>query len=363
MSSDYDREQLERELAIRMQELAPTPASDALQRATARVAATQQRYARVARLAGAVGSRGWARAGATAAVVAAALVVGVVIGRTVLPIATGPVGSSTPPWSQAPVNQITWDEPSWYMFVWEGCSDGTAAGRFLVTVEERHVVAFEGIEERSKRLEGTFDLRTMPTIGYMIGRANEALGRTEPLDLGGRPTATDELPSVRYETDPVDGHPTRIDIDWVPEAIDDEECYVITEYALAPFPPSDQAEIGWQEPRHYTFVFEASCGLRVLHGRFRAYVADGVTYRYEALDERAGAFPFEPEDIPTLGEMLARANEALLDAQSSVELVTDPVDGHPVHIDIDWIVSAIDEEECYEILRYEPVAPGSSPTN
>jgi hypothetical protein len=50
------------------------------------------------------------------------------------------------------------------------------------------------------------------------------------------------------------------------------------------------------------------------------------------------------------------------DAQRALELVTDPVDGHPVRIEIDWTESAIDDDECYEILRYEPLAPWSSPT-
>jgi hypothetical protein len=78
-----------------------------------------------------------------------------------------------------------------------------------------------------------------------------------------------------------------------------------------------------------------------------------VTYRYERLGDDTSTFPLEPAQIPTLGEMLARGLKAQADAQSSVELVTDPVDGRPVRIEIDWIENAIDDEECYEILSYE----------
>jgi hypothetical protein len=43
-------------------------------------------------------------------------------------------------------------------------------------------------------------------------------------------------------------------------------------------------------------------------------------------------------------------------------LVTDSVDGHPVEIFIDWAPEAIDDEECYEILRYEELDPEAGPS-
>jgi hypothetical protein len=45
---------------------------------------------------------------------------------------------------------------------------------------------------------------------------------------------------VSLVTDPADGHPLQVDIDWLPEAIDDEECYVISDYAPAAASPSSQ---------------------------------------------------------------------------------------------------------------------------
>jgi hypothetical protein len=68
----------------------------------------------------------------------------------------------------------------------------------------------------------------------------------------------------------------------------------------------------------------------------------------------------EPADVPTLGEMLRRAAEATASGESEVTVERDPVDGHPTLVDIDWIVNAIDDEECYEILAYEPAAPDPS---
>lgn len=36
-----------------------------------------------------------------------------------------------------------------------------------------------------------------------------------------------------------------------------------------------------------------------------------------------------------------------------VSLATDPTDGHPVTLEIDWVLAAIDDEECYAVS--EPV--------
>jgi len=39
---------------------------------------------------------------------------------------------------------------------------------------------------------------------------------------------------VTLALDPADGHPVSVSVDWAQNAIDDEECYEITEYVAIP---------------------------------------------------------------------------------------------------------------------------------
>ena len=117
---------------------------------------------------------------------------------------------------------------------------------------------------------------------------------------------------------------------------------------------------GWSEPPSYTFVFVSRCGERNLIGRFRATVEDGVVTRFQPLDERAAAFPGSAESIPTLGEMLRRVVDARSEGVAEVLLETDPDDGHPVEISIDWRPLTIDDEECYQIEEFFPAPPEAS---
>jgi hypothetical protein len=119
-----------------------------------------------------------------------------------------------------------------------------------------------------------------------------------------------------------------------------------------PNPSASQVPGDWQEPSAYSFVMVSSCGERSLLGRFGVTVEDGVTVAYEALDEQAGLYAGPPDEIPSLGEMLRLVAEARDGGAADVTLVTDPADGHPVEVDIDWLPNAIDDEECYAISEY-----------
>lgn len=119
---------------------------------------------------------------------------------------------------------------------------------------------------------------------------------------------------------------------------------------------SVSGEPTWQEPATYTYSFQASCGERTLIGRFEVVVEHGAVIDYRALDEPAGAFPGTATDLPTLGELADRVDEAQRDDDAVVTLETDPEDGHPARIDIDWVPDAIDDEECYVIESYTPGA-------
>lgn len=120
-------------------------------------------------------------------------------------------------------------------------------------------------------------------------------------------------------------------------------------------PPPDAA---WQEPAAYAFTMQASCGFRVLNGRFRVDVRDGEVVEYARLDAAGGnPNPLENADMPTLGDMFDRVAEAREKLGTDVSLETDPADGHPTSVSIDWIVTAIDDEECYEVTEYAAGEP------
>lgn len=140
-----------------------------------------------------------------------------------------------------------------------------------------------------------------------------------------------------------------------------EEPAAISSLAQTPQSPASPAASTtseWIEPADYSFTLDSRCGERVLIGRFRIEVENRAVVSVEALDEQArsvAAF-IEPEAVPTLAEMLERVAEAHRENASEVTLSTDPADGHPVSVKIDWQATMIDEEECYEISDFAPAS-------
>lgn len=115
--------------------------------------------------------------------------------------------------------------------------------------------------------------------------------------------------------------------------------------------PSPSAAAEWAEPAAYSFTLESRCGERVLSGRFHVEVEHGAIVGVDGLDEqgRTVAASIPPEDVPTLADLRALVAEARSDGADKVNPVTDPADGHPVSVEIDWEAAAIDDEECYTV--------------
>lgn len=116
--------------------------------------------------------------------------------------------------------------------------------------------------------------------------------------------------------------------------------------------PSAAAE--WEEPAAYSFTLESRCGERMLIGRFAVEVENGEVIAIEGLDEqgRTAAAVVQPNDVPTLADLVRLVAEARSDEADRVNFVTDPTDGHPVSVEIDWQANAIDDEECYQISDF-----------
>ncbi len=91
-----------------------------------------------------------------------------------------------------------------------------------------------------------------------------------------------------------------------------------------------------------------------LIGRFAVEVENSVVVAVEGLDDqgRTGTSVVQPADVPSLAGLLALVTEARSDGADKVDLVTDPADGYPVSVEIDWQAAAIDDEECYTVSNF-----------
>lgn len=127
-----------------------------------------------------------------------------------------------------------------------------------------------------------------------------------------------------------------------------------------PVETSEPGVVAFDEPAAYSFVLTSSCGERSLIGRFLIRVEAGTPVLVEPLDEAASRFPGSPEDVPTIGALLAEAEDARNRGADIVTVEADPVDGHPTSIEIDWDRATIDDEACYAISDYAAAAPVSS---
>ncbi len=113
--------------------------------------------------------------------------------------------------------------------------------------------------------------------------------------------------------------------------------------------PTSACPSTWQEPEAYEYDLVSTCGEQPLVGEFRATVVDGRTTRVVGRNDSARAALDSGllEPFPTVGDLLARADEARATADV-VEVQVDPNDGSPTIILIDWS-GAIDDESCFTI--------------
>jgi hypothetical protein len=110
-----------------------------------------------------------------------------------------------------------WSEPARYGFVLDStCGERALIGRFRVAVVGGRVVRTEGLDDAAKRAVKLRLANLVPTLGQLVAEAQTA--------------REDGAAVARTDVDPVDGHPTAITIDHSTDAVDDESCYLISEY-------------------------------------------------------------------------------------------------------------------------------------
>jgi hypothetical protein len=132
----------------------------------------------------------------------------------------GPQGTGEPLTNSPSVSQQSgpgeWDAPPNYEFdVRSSCGEQNFIGSFHIVVKGGKVVRAKGFDQ-SGRAAIRYMRDEIPTLVDLHGYALEA-------------DASDaEVVEVVYDEN--DGHPKRIDIDYSVNAIDDESCFVVTDY-------------------------------------------------------------------------------------------------------------------------------------
>ncbi|MGW4168341.1 DUF6174 domain-containing protein [Streptomyces chartreusis] len=111
----------------------------------------------------------------------------------------------------------SWREPDSYMYTLRSSEGRSLIGAFRITVRDGAVVRAVGLDDSGRRVVDDAP-DTVPTIGELLGEWRQA-----------RRDDADEA-EVAYARD---GHPERISLDWMENAIDDEALYVISDFEPA----------------------------------------------------------------------------------------------------------------------------------
>ena len=119
--------------------------------------------------------------------------------------------------------------------------------------------------------------------------------------------------------------------------------------------PDPLPSVEWTEPGAYAYHLFSDCGERGGIGRFRVAVANGQVVSFEGTDELGlrHAPLMTEQDVPTIGGLIAWAEDARRAGAEEVILRTDPATGQPISLEIDWILTGVDDEACYHVEGVE----------
>ncbi|WP_327351996.1 DUF6174 domain-containing protein [Streptomyces sp. NBC_01304] len=115
------------------------------------------------------------------------------------------------------VRAAEWEEPAAYAYTLESLGgERGGLGKYRITVRDHKVVKAVGLDEPGRRFVKEAKLDRVPTLGDLLDEYEDARGK-EHADVA-------ELENA------ADGHPMRINLDYLKNAIDDEAEYLITKY-------------------------------------------------------------------------------------------------------------------------------------
>ena len=115
--------------------------------------------------------------------------------------------------------------------------------------------------------------------------------------------------------------------------------------------------VAWTEAASYPHELDSFCGERDLIGSFEITIEDHVVTEATPLDGSAETMLRLSglDHVPTLADLVEELVSARQARADQADIAYDPTDGHPVTIDIDWDVNAVDDESCYVIRTYDIV--------
>ncbi len=129
-----------------------------------------------------------------------------------------------------------------------------------------------------------------------------------------------------------------------------------------PQPSSSPVAVAWVEPADYQFVLEQRCGLHSVLGTFAVTVEDRQVAGSRTIAVQPARRDVPIEEVPTLGELVRRADELQASGEAEVVVALDPSDGHPTSVRFTWPEHST-KNFCYEITEYTPLAsPSAAPT-
>jgi hypothetical protein len=120
-----------------------------------------------------------------------------------------PGAPATPP----PVGR-DWSSASYSYTLDSQCGERALIGTYHVVVEGGVVTSAEPVAPAGWRPESGDQLASVPTFAHLLARA-QATGNAAP---------------SQFHVDPTTGVPTEVEFEGDPNAIDDEECYRISDY-------------------------------------------------------------------------------------------------------------------------------------
>jgi hypothetical protein len=126
--------------------------------------------------------------------------------------------------------------------------------------------------------------------------------------------------------------------------------------ALGVWAAVDREPAAWVEPRAYEYTVEFRCGMQFPPGQYTLTVANGKVIKVvgvgaqseEMLERRKS----KPDGFPTLGKLFKGFQHAKSEDADVAKISFDPVDGHPTRIWVDYDKDSVDDESCYDIVRF-----------
>lgn len=114
-----------------------------------------------------------------------------------------------------------WIEAASYTYsVNSACGERVFLGTFDITVKDHVVVDAVAVDSNAQVVLSLSGMGEIPTLDDLVAEYREAVAA--------------DADTATIESAPGDGHPTRLNIDYDTDAVDDEACYTITAYAVSP---------------------------------------------------------------------------------------------------------------------------------